>query len=148
METDPDKDRENNFQNVVEDQFNFEFFDLRVEFSCFQSFSELSFNDGERGFDLVSLMIPGLVERSGKFSTIDTEYPFPFSGSDRDKRVSVQIISNQSVNIFRVISFIEDVGLRFSRSVTLNEEFFHMRDIIDRLLGDLEPGNDTSISID
>lgn len=104
-----------------------------MEFSCFQSFTELSFKNGEYGFDLVSLMIPGLVERPSEFSTIDAEYPFPFSGSNRDKRVSVQIISNQPVNIFRVISFIEDVGLRFSRSVTLNEEFFRMRDIMDRL---------------
>jgi len=109
---------------------------------------ELSFEDGKYGFDFVTLMVQVLVERPGEFSTIDAEYPFPFSGSDRDKRISVQIISNQSVNIFRVISFIEDVGLRFSRSVTLNEEFFRMRDIMDRLLGDLEPGNDLSVSID
>jgi hypothetical protein len=93
-------------------------------------------------------MIPGLVERFGEFSTIDPEYPFPFSGSDGYKRISVQIISNQSVNIFRIVSFIEDVGLRFSRSMTLNEEFFRMRDIMDRLLGDLEPGNDLSVGID
>jgi hypothetical protein len=32
--------------------------------------------------------------------------------------------------------------------MTLNEKFFRMRDIMDRLLGDLEPGNDLSISID
>jgi len=52
------------------------------------------------------------------------------------------------VNIFRIVSFIEDIGIRFSRSVTLNEEFFRMRDIMDRLLGDLEPGNDLPVSID
>jgi len=143
-----DKDRANNFRDVVEDQFNLEFFDLRLEFSSFQRFSELSFKDGKYSFDLVSLMIRGLVERSGEFSTIDAEYPFSFSVSDRDKRISVQIISNQSVNIFRIISFIEDIGFRFSRSVTLNKEFFRMRDIMDRTLRDLEPGDDLSISID
>jgi hypothetical protein len=118
-----------------------------LEFSGFQSFAELSFNDGEYSFDLVSLMIPGLVERSGEFSTIDAEYPFSFSVSDRDNRISVQIISNQSVNIFGIISFIDDIGFRFSRFVTLKEEFFCMRDIMDRLLRDLEPGDDLSISI-
>jgi hypothetical protein len=128
-------------------QFDFEFFDLFLEFSGFQSFAELSFNDGEYSFDLVSLMIPGLVERSGEFSTIDAEYPFSFSVSDRDNRISVQIISNQSVNIFGIISFIDDIGFRFSRFVTLKEEFFCMRDIMDRLLRDLEPGDDLSISI-
>jgi hypothetical protein len=32
--------------------------------------------------------------------------------------------------------------------VTLNEEFFRMRDIMDWLLGDLEPGNDLPFGID
>jgi hypothetical protein len=52
------------------------------------------------------------------------------------------------VNIFRIVSFIEDIGIRLSRSVTLKEEFFRMRDIMDRLLGDLEPGNDLAACID
>jgi len=59
---DPDKDRENKFRDVVEDQFDFEVFDLSLEFTCFQRFSELSFQNGEYGFDLVSLMVAGLVE--------------------------------------------------------------------------------------
>jgi hypothetical protein len=145
---DPDKDRENNFRDVVEDQFDFEFFDLCLEMPCFQSFSELSFENGEYGFDLVSLMILGLVKRSGEFSSISTEDPFSFSGSDRDERISVQIITDKSVNIFRIISFIEDVDIGFSCSMTLNEEFFRVRNIMDRLLGDLEPGDDLKVSID
>jgi hypothetical protein len=52
------------------------------------------------------------------------------------------------VNIFRIVSFIEDIGIRLSRSVTLNEEFFRMRDIMNRLLGDLEPGNGLPVGID
>jgi hypothetical protein len=32
--------------------------------------------------------------------------------------------------------------------MTLNEEFFRVRDIMDRLLRGLEPGDDLSISID
>jgi hypothetical protein len=32
--------------------------------------------------------------------------------------------------------------------MTLNEKFFRVRDIMDRLLGDLEPRNNLSISID
>jgi hypothetical protein len=145
---DPDKDRENKFRDVVENQFDFEFFDLRFEFTCFQSFPELSFEDGEYSFDLVSLMVPDFVERPGKFSSINTIDAFSFSSSDRDNRVSIQVISDQSVNIFRIVSFIEDVSIRLSRFVTLNEEFFRMRDIMNRLLRDLEPGDDLSVSID
>jgi len=32
--------------------------------------------------------------------------------------------------------------------MTLNEEFFRMRNVVNRLLGDLEPGNDLPIGID
>jgi hypothetical protein len=42
---DPDKDRENNFRDVIKDQFDLEFFDLRLEFSGFPGFPELSFKD-------------------------------------------------------------------------------------------------------
>jgi len=45
---DPDKDRENKFRDVVEDQFDFEFLDLFLEFPCFQGFSKLSFEDRSR----------------------------------------------------------------------------------------------------
>jgi hypothetical protein len=84
-----DKDRENKFREVVEDQFDLEFFDLRLEFSCFQRFSEFSFKDGKYGFDLVSLMVAGLVERACEFSSIDTGDSFSFSGSDGDKGIRV-----------------------------------------------------------
>src|SRR5208337_3576122 len=97
---DPAKDCENKFRDIVKNQFDFEFFDLRLKFACFQSFPELSFEDGEYGFDLVSLMVPDLVEGCSEFSSIDTKYPFSFSRPDRDKRVRVQVITDQSVNIF------------------------------------------------
>ena len=54
---DPDKDRENNFRDVVEDQFNLEFFDLRLEFSRFHRFPELSLENREYGFNQVSSII-------------------------------------------------------------------------------------------
>jgi len=143
-----DKDRENNFRDVVEDQFDFEFFDLCLECTCFQRFPELSFQNGENCFDLVSLMVAALVEGPCEFSSIESGDSFPFSGSDGDKRIGIQIIPDQSVNLFRIVSFIDDVDLRLSRSVTLNEEFFRMGNIVDRVLGDLESGNDLPISID
>jgi hypothetical protein len=119
-----------------------------LEFPCFQGFSELSFKDGEYGFNLVTLMIGEQIKRLGEFSSIDPKDTFTFSGSDRDKRIRVQVIPDESVNIFRIVSFIEDVDIGFSRFVTLNKEFFCVRDIMDRLLGDLEPGYDLLISID
>jgi hypothetical protein len=52
------------------------------------------------------------------------------------------------MNIFRIVSFIENIHVRFSGSVRLNKEFFCMRDIMNRLLRDLEPGNNLTICID
>jgi hypothetical protein len=86
-------------------------------------------------------MIAILVERPGEFLSIDPGYSFLFSGSDQDKRVSVQVVTDKSVNIFRIVSVIEDVSLRFSRSVILNEMFFGLRDIVNWLQGDLEPAS-------
>jgi hypothetical protein len=84
-------------------------------------------------------MVSGLVEGSSEFTMIYSGYSLSFSGSDWKERVSVQAIANKSVNIFRIVSFIEGVDLGFSRSVTLNKEFFCVRDIMDRLPGYLEP---------
>jgi hypothetical protein len=52
------------------------------------------------------------------------------------------------VNIFRIVSFVENIGVRFSGSVTLNKEFLSVGNIMDRLLRDLEPGDDLKICID
>ena len=52
------------------------------------------------------------------------------------------------MNIFRIVSFIENIDIRLSGSVTLNEEFFRMMDIMNRLLGIFEPGNDLPVCID
>ena len=42
------------------------------------------------------------------------------------------------MDIFRIVSFIHDIEIRFSGSVTLPEELFRVRDIVDRMLGDLQ----------
>ena len=51
------------------------------------------------------------------------------------------------MNIFRIVSFIKNVRVRFSGCMTLNKKFFCMRDIMNRLLRDLEPGGDLMIRI-
>jgi hypothetical protein len=71
-----------------------------MEFTFFHGFPKRSFDDGEYGFDFVPLMIPSLVKRPGEFSKIDTGYPLSISRPDRDNRVSVQVITDQSANIF------------------------------------------------
>ena len=45
------------------DDFDFNFLDLKSVFAGFEGFPELSFHDGEYGFDFISLMIFFLVKR-------------------------------------------------------------------------------------
>nr|WP_292369146.1 hypothetical protein [Methanoregula sp. UBA64] len=49
--------------------------------------------------------------------------------------------------LFRVISFVHDIEIRVSISAILFEEFHGMRDIIDRMLGDLQAGYDLLIRV-
>ena len=51
------------------------------------------------------------------------------------------------MDLFGVVSFVHDIEVRMSGSVTLFEEFFSVRDIMDRMLGDLQAGDNLSISI-
>ena len=62
LRADADQDSENNFWDVVEDQFDLKFFDLSRVFSRLQSFPELSFEDRENSFDQVSPMRKNQIE--------------------------------------------------------------------------------------
>jgi len=59
----------------------------------------------------------------------------------------VESIPDQFMNLFRVISFIHDIEVRMPDSVTLFQEFFGVRDIMDRMPGYLQAGDNLSISI-
>jgi hypothetical protein len=52
------------------------------------------------------------------------------------------------MDLFGVVSFIHDIEIRMSDPVTLFQEFFSVRNIMDRMLGDLQTGDDLSIGID
>ena len=52
------------------------------------------------------------------------------------------------MNIFRIVSFIENVDIGLSRSVALNEKFFGVRNIMNRQLRNLEPGNELPVGIE
>lgn len=51
------------------------------------------------------------------------------------------------MDLFGVLSFVHDVEGRMSDTATLFEEYLTMRDIMDRMLGDLQTGDNLSIRI-
>jgi len=116
-------------------------------FPRFEGFSELSFQDGEYGFDFISLMVFFLIERLSDSSSIVSGYSFTFSVSDRDERARVESISDQFMDLFGVVSFVHNIEVRMSDPVALFQEFFGLRDIVNRVLGDLQTGDNLLISI-
>jgi len=57
-----------------------------------------------------------------------------FSVPDREKGTGGKRVSDQFVDLFGVVSFIHDIEVRMSDPVTLSQEFFGVRDIMDRML--------------
>jgi len=74
------------------DDFDFDLLDLKSKFPSFKRFTELSFQDGENSFNLISLMILFFIERLGESSSIVSEDPFTFSVPDRDNRTGVECV--------------------------------------------------------
>jgi len=93
-------------------------------------------------------MIFLVVEGKSETSPIVSGDPFPFPIPDWDEGTSVECIPDQLVDLFGIVSLVHDVKVRMSDPVTLLKEFFGVRNIMDRMLGDLQTGDDLSISID
>jgi hypothetical protein len=52
------------------------------------------------------------------------------------------------MDIFRIVSLIHNIDIGFPGSMTLLDQFFSMRDIVNGVLRDLYPGDDPLYSID
>jgi hypothetical protein len=76
---------------------------LKSVFPSFKGFTEHSFQNGEYGFDFVSLMVFFIIECLSDSSSIMSGDPFTFSISDRDKGTGVEGTPDQFMNLFRVI---------------------------------------------
>ncbi len=59
----------------------------------------------------------------------------------------MQRIPDQSVDLFGVVAFVHDVEVGLSDSVRLFQEFFGVRNVMDRALRDLQTGDDLLSSI-
>jgi hypothetical protein len=72
---------------------------------------------------------------------------FPFSGSDWDKRARVQHVPDQFMDLFRIVTFVHHIEVGLSGSVALSDELFGVRNIVDRVLRDLQTGDNLLRSI-
>ena len=107
--------------NVTDNHFDSDFFHLNPESSCFEIPTELSFQDGKFGFDELWPGIDNAIELTSHFLTVITPDDFVIPGADRDNGIGVKVFPDQSMNRFRVVSFIHDVTIGLSIFVTLLE---------------------------
>ena len=98
-----------------------DFFDLNPEFSCFEIATELSFQNGKFGFYELSSRINNVIKLTSHFLTVSAADNFVIPGADRDNGIGVKVFPDQSMNRFRIVSFIHDVTIGLSGFVTLSE---------------------------
>lgn len=106
---------------VADYHFCSDFFHLDEEFSCLEIPVELTFEDGEFVFNELSSRIYNVIEPESHFLTIRTPNSLIIPGPDRDDRIRMEILSDQSVNRFRIVSPVHDVTIGLLDVVTLAE---------------------------
>jgi len=107
--------------NVTDNHFVSDFFRLNQESSGFEIAAELSFQDREFVFDDLPSWINIIIELLSHLPTIRTAYNVIVPGADRDNRIRVKVFPDQSMNRFRVVSFVHDVTIGFPDIMALSE---------------------------
>ena len=105
------EESEYEFVDVVNDDLAGDFFHLNQEFSGFQITPELSFQHGECGFNQLSSSVFWIIRLQNHFFSIRISNDFILPEPGRDDRVSIQVLSDESMNIIRVISTIHDITI-------------------------------------
>ena len=59
----------------------------------------------------------------------------------------MQYFVNQPLNIISTVSFVHEITIRRPVSVTVEEVFFGVNNVVNRVLGDLQAGNNLTICI-
>ena len=126
---------------VTDNHFVSDFFHLNEIFSCFEIPFDLSFHDGEFIFHKLLSRINTGIKLTSLFLTVSNFDNVAIAGTGWDNRIGMKVLSDQSMNCFRVISFIHDVTIGLSGSVLLSEEFLCAPCIVDSAVRGNKAGN-------
>ena len=107
--------------NVTDNHFVSDFFHLNQESSRFEIPVELSFQNREFIFHELSSWINNVIELTSHFLTVSTPDNLVIPGTNRDNLIGMKDFPDQSMNRFRIVSFIHDITIGFSGFVTLSE---------------------------
>jgi len=106
---------------VADNHFVGDFFDLNSENPCFEIAVKFSFQDRKHIFHELSPRINNVVELPSHFLMISTPNNLVIPEANRDNGIGVKVFPDQSMNCFRVLSFIHDVTIGLSGFVALSE---------------------------
>ena len=107
--------------NVTDNHFGSDFFHLNQESSRLEISVELSFQNREFIFHELSSWINNVIELASHFLTVSTPDNLVIPGTNRDNRIGMKVFPDQSMNRFRIVSFIHDVTIGLSGFVALSE---------------------------
>jgi hypothetical protein len=127
--------------NVTDNHFVSDFFRLNQESSSFEIAAELSFQDREFIFNDLPSWINNIIELLSHLPTICSPDYVIIPGANWDNRIGVKVFPDQSMNCFRVVSFIHDVTIGLSDFMTLSEQSLCMPSIVDPAFRGYESGN-------
>ena len=97
--------------DVVNDDLAGDFFHLNQEFSGFEITPEFSFQDRERGFNQLSSSVFWIIRSQNHFFSIRPSNDFILPEPGRDDRISIQVLSDEPMNILGVVSTIHDITI-------------------------------------
>jgi len=92
-------------------------------------------------------VIDGPIEGPSELSAIPAMDFRSLSIPDRDHGICLKLVPDQPMDIFGVVAFIQDVAGRSPRPVTGCQEIFGMRNIVNRVLRNLESGDDLLLGV-
>ena len=107
--------------NVTDNHFPRDLFQLDKKRSCFQIATELSFQDRKFVLDNLPSPVSDIIELLRHFLTISSTNDLVVPGTDWNDLIGVQILSDLTMNRFRVVSAIHNIALRTSYLMTLSE---------------------------
>jgi len=106
---------------VTDNHFPGDFFPLNQKYSRFEIAPELSFQDGEPGFDQLSSMVFGIIRSQNHFFSIHPTNHLIVPEPRWNNRISIEVFPDEPVNLIGVVTSGHDIALRGLEVVTLFE---------------------------
>jgi hypothetical protein len=97
--------------NVTDNHFTGDFLFLDKKYSCFQVSTELSFQDGEYGFNELTSAIFLIIELLSHFLSVLSPDDLIVPETDRDEGFCLKIFTDKTMYVFGIVSVIHEITI-------------------------------------